>query len=113
MFLFVIFFIKSQVFFGFVLEFISEVKVLQEDLLASSMIHRVFALCCLYLFRFSDEGCLEFPESCLMFPYHVFALFCEIWFIVFWRYCGFRDSFIYYGNEGVGKMYYGFFLICI
>ena len=25
----------------------------------------------------------------------------------------FGDSFIGYGNEGVGKMYYGFFLICI
>ena len=39
-----------------VLEFIFEVKVLQEDLLASLMIYRVFALCCLYLFKFSDEG---------------------------------------------------------
>ena len=33
-----------------------EMKVLQEDLLASLMMHQVFALCCLYLFRFSDEG---------------------------------------------------------
>ena len=47
---------KSQIFFGFVLEFIFEMKVLQEDLLASLMMHQVFALCCLYLFRFSDEG---------------------------------------------------------
>ena len=31
-------------------------KVLQEDLLASLMMRRGFALCCLYLFRFSDEG---------------------------------------------------------
>ena len=43
---------------------------------------------------------------------HVFALLCEPWF-VFWRYCGFGDNFIGYDNEGVGKMYYGFFLICI
>ena len=47
---------KSQIFFGFVLEFIFEMKVLQKELLASLMMHRVFALCCLYLFRFSDEG---------------------------------------------------------
>ena len=25
-------------------------------------------------------------------------------------YCGFGDSFICYGNEGVGKMYYGFLI---
>ena len=31
-------------------------KVLQEDLLASLMMHQVFALCCLHLFRSSDEG---------------------------------------------------------
>ena len=38
-------------------------KVLQEDLLASLMMRQVFDLCCLYLFKFSDEGvCLEFPE---------------------------------------------------
>ena len=35
MFLFVIFFIKSQIIFGLVLEFIFKVKILQEDLLAS------------------------------------------------------------------------------
>ena len=63
MFLFAIFFIKSQIFFGFVLEFIFEMKVLQEDLLASLMMHRVFALCCLDLFRFSEEGfVLNFPR---------------------------------------------------
>ena len=42
--------------FGFVLEFIFKIKILQEDLLASLMMYQVFALCCLYLFRFSDEG---------------------------------------------------------
>ena len=40
---------------GFVWEFILEMKVLQEDLLASLMICWVFALCSLHLFRFSDE----------------------------------------------------------
>ena len=48
-----------------------------------------------------------------MFSYHVFALLCEPWFIVFWRYCGFGDSFTCYANEGVGKIYYELFLICI
>ena len=43
-FLFVIFFMKSKFFFDFVLEFIFEMKVLQEDLLASLMMCRVFAL---------------------------------------------------------------------
>ena len=47
---------KSQFFFGFVLEFIFEVKFLQEDLLASLMIRRDFAFCWLCLFRFSGEG---------------------------------------------------------
>ena len=32
---------------------------------------------------------------------------------MFSRYCGLGDGFICYVNEGVGKMYYGFFLICI
>ena len=118
-FYFFIFFIKSQILVGFVSEFIFKRKVLQEDLLASSMIHRVFALCC---FRFSDEGfILNFLRVCLMLSY-VLALFCKpCFFFVFWKYCGFRDSFIFYANgdsficyanEGVGKMYYGF-LICI
>ena len=53
MFLF-IFFIKSQILGGFVLEFIFEMKVFQEDLF-SLMMHQVFVLCCLYLFKFSDE----------------------------------------------------------
>ena len=55
-----IFFIKSQIFSGFVLEFIFEVKVLQEDFLASLRINWVFALCCLYLFKFSDGFVLNF-----------------------------------------------------
>ena len=104
---------KSQIFFAFILEFIFEMKVLQEDHLASLMMHQVFALCCLYLFRFSDEGFVLNFLSCLTFSYHVFALFCEPWFIVFSRYCDFGDDFICYVNEGVGKMHYRFFLICI
>ena len=96
---------KSQIFVGFVLEFIFEMKVLQENLLASLMVRRAFALCCLHLFRFSDEGLVLNFLSCLTFSYHVFALFCEPWFIVFSRYCGFGDGFICYVNEGVGKMY--------
>ena len=72
---------KVPIFFGFVLEFIFERKVLQEDLLASLTVCQVFVLCCLY-FKFSDEGVgLEFPESYLTF-FYVFALFCEPWFIV-------------------------------
>ena len=71
MFLFFIFFIKSQ-FLKFV--FIFEAKVLQEDLLVSSMINRVFALCYLYLFRFSDEGFvlnfLKVAWCSLMFLFH-------------------------------------------
>ena len=31
-------------------------KALQADLLASLMMHWIFAFCCLYLFRFSNEG---------------------------------------------------------
>ena len=38
-----------------------EMKVLQEKLLASLMVHWILVLYCLYLFRFSDEGfCLNF-----------------------------------------------------
>ena len=55
MFLFDIFLYKVSNYFGLVFGFIFKVKVIQEDLLASLMVHRVLALCCLYLFRFSDE----------------------------------------------------------
>ena len=51
--LFNIFLIKFQIILGLVLEFIFEVKVLQENLLASLMVCWVLALCCLYL-RFSE-----------------------------------------------------------
>ena len=65
---------KVSNFFRPVLEFMFEVKVLQEDHLASLMIRQVFALYCLYLFRFSDEGfVLNFPRvawlSLIMFLY--------------------------------------------
>ena len=56
MFLLVIFSIKSQIIFGLVLEFIFEIKFLQEDPLASLMVYQVLALSCLYFFQFSDEG---------------------------------------------------------
>ena len=76
MLLFVIFFIKSLIIFGFVLEFIFKVKVLLEDLLASLMVRQVSVLCCLPFFRFFDEGvCFEFPEGYLTFSY-VFARLC-------------------------------------
>ena len=54
--LFDIFFTKFQIVLGLVFEFIFAVKFLQEDLLASLIVRLVLALCCLYLYRFSDEG---------------------------------------------------------
>ena len=96
-------------FFWFVLEFIFEMKVLQEDLLTSLMVHQVFALCCLYLFRFSDLNFLRIAWGSLMFLYssvnHGLLCFRDIMVL--------GDGFICYVNDGVGKMYYGFFLICI
>ena len=89
---FIIFVIMFKIIFGLVLEFISEVKILQENFLASLMVHQFSALCWLYLFRFSDErfvlNFLRVAWGSLMF-------------------------FVGYGNEDVGKMYYGFFLVCI
>ena len=55
MFLFDIFFIKSQIIFGLILEFTFEVKVLLEDLLASLMLCQVSVIYYVYLFRFSDD----------------------------------------------------------
>ena len=79
-----VFFLKFQIIFGLILEFIFEVKILQEDLLVSLMERQVLAFCYLYLFKFSYEGaCFEFPESCLIFS-NVFALLWKLWFIVVW-----------------------------
>ena len=58
--------------FGFVLEFIFEMKVLQEILLVSLIMRRVFALCGLYLFRFSDE---EFVLNFLRVARHSLIMF--------------------------------------
>ena len=106
-FLFVNFFIESQIIFGLVLEFIFEVKVLQENFLAFLMLCQVLVLCCLYLFRFSDES---FVWNFMRVAY-VFLRFCTLlWTTVYY---GFGDSFIGYGDGGVGKMYCEFFLVCI
>ena len=98
--------IKFWIILGLVLEFIFEVKVLQEDFLASLMVYQVLDHCYLHLLRFSDEGvCFEFPKSC--------SLSCLCTPLKTMICCGFGDSFIGYGNEGIGKIFYGFVLICI
>ena len=56
MFLLYILFIKFQIIFGLVLEFIFEMKVLQKNLLVSLMVHQVLTLCCLDMFRIIDKG---------------------------------------------------------
>ena len=73
-FLFAIFFMKSQILLGFVLEFIFKMKILQEDLLASLMMYRVFALCCLYLFGFLDK---DFVLNFLRVAWHSLMMFLQ------------------------------------
>ena len=60
--------------------------------------------------------CLDFLMRDLFWiSWGLFDVLLSNFSIPLWTmvYCDFGDSFIGYGNEGIGKMYYGFFLICI